>query len=336
MRGGVATPGRMVPPERARLYRIVFGLAAVYNLGFGVWAALRPESFFDLFRMAPPRYPEVWQCLGMVVGLYGLLYAHAARHIESARPILLVGLLGKVLGPIGWLHAVTTGAWPLRTLPLIVFNDVIWWLPFSLFLLEGTRLGERVRAAAPLACASLNALAFLALAIGLRHGTEMVPPPDRIAFVEGHPFLWRAGWCMWMAAALTLLAFYAWWACRVPSRFAGIAALLVAGAGLCCDLSAESLFVGWLPNDFERIQAAGTFLTGGMANGLYTVGGILLTLATPNLRGGLRTWAWLCWAAGILLSVFAFAGSAMGSAVSATALFLLFCPWVVVAGKALR
>lgn len=321
----------MLPPERARLYRVVFGLAALYNVAFGVWAALRPESFFDLFRMAPPLYPQIWQCLGVVLGLYGLLYAHAARHLEHARAIILVGLLGKVLGPIGWLES----GWPPRTFPLIVFNDLVWWLPFSLFLLEGTRLGARVRAAAPLACAGTNALAFLALALGLRHGTEMAPLADRISFVESHPLLWRAGWCVWMAAAISLLGAYAWWASRIPSR-AGLLGFLVAAAGLCCDLSAESLFVGWLPDDFARIQSAGTFLTGGMANGLYTVGGILLTRATPNLRGGLRVWAWCAWTAGILLSVSAFAGAPMATAVSATALFLLFCPWVAVLGRALR
>ena len=73
-----------------------------------------------------------------------------------------------------------------------------------------------------------------------------------------------------------------------------------------------------------------------MANGLYTAAGILLTLATPSLRGELRAWAYLAWGSGVLLSVFAFAGSPTGTAVSATALFLLFCPWVVVAGRALR
>jgi hypothetical protein len=325
----------MVPPERARLYRVVFALAALYNVGYGAWAALRPGSFFDLFGMPPPRYPEVWQCLGMVIGLYGLLYAHAARRPDQARPIVLVGLVGKILGPIGWALAVRDGAWPPRTLPLIVFNDVVWWIPFALFLLEGTRLGARVRAAAPLACAGFNGLAFVALALALRHGTELVPLAERIAYVAGHPFAWRAGWILWMGAAITLLGFYAWWGCRVAAGPA-VLALLVAATGACCDLLAESLYVGWLPDDFGRIQRAGTFLTGGMANDLYTLAGIVLTLATPGLRGGLRLWAWLAWGFGILLSVFAFAGSAMGSAVTATALFLLFCPWVVVAGKALR
>ncbi|HEX5136474.1 MAG TPA: hypothetical protein VFY93_05860 [Planctomycetota bacterium] len=325
----------MPPMERARLYRVVFALAALHNAAFGLWAALRPASFFDLFELPPPRYPGIWQCLGMVIGLYGLLYAQAARRLETARPVILVGLLGKLLGPLGWALAVRDGAWPARTLPLIVFNDLVWWLPFALFLLEGTRLGARARAAAPAACAAANALAFVALAGSLRHGTELVPVAERAAFIEGHPFAWRAGWAVWMAAALTLLLFYAWWACRVPAR-AGVLGLLVATAGACCDLSAESLFVGWLPRDLERIQAAGTFLTGGMANGLYTLGGIVLTLATPGLRGGLRLWAWLAWGFGIALSVFAFAGLPTACAVSATALFLLFCPWVWVAGRALR
>ena len=71
---------------------------SLHNLAFGVWAGLSPGSYFDLFGMAPPRYPQVWQCLGLVLALYGLLYAHAARHLEAARPIILVGLLGKILG----------------------------------------------------------------------------------------------------------------------------------------------------------------------------------------------------------------------------------------------
>lgn len=326
----------MPPPERALLYRITFAIAAAYNAGFGAFAVLSPGSFFELFRMEPPRYPQVWQCLGMVIGLYGLLYAHAARRLDTARPAILVGLLGKLLGPLGWALAVGEGAWPIRTLPLIVFNDLLWWLPFTLFLLEGTRLGDRVRAMAPAACAATNALAFAALALWLRHGTELVPPEDRAKYILDHPFRWRAGWALWMAAAVSLLGFCAWWACRIPSRRAGVVAVLVTAAGVCCDLSAESLFLAWLPTGLERIQAAGMLLTAGMANGLYTLGGIVLTLSSPGLRGGLRVWASLAWACGILLSVAGFAGSASLCAVSATALFLLFCPWVVVAGRALR
>jgi len=57
-------------------------------------------------------------------------------------------------------------------LPLVLFNDLIWWLPFSLFLLEGTRTGARIRASAPMLRAS-DLAASLALLLGLRPGTEL-------------------------------------------------------------------------------------------------------------------------------------------------------------------
>jgi hypothetical protein len=86
-------------------------------------------SFFE-----QPRYPAIWQTLGMVLGLYGLLYLYAAYRTERAAPIIVVGLLGKVFGPIGWVLAVSSGELPLRTLPLIAFDDLIWWVPFALCL----------------------------------------------------------------------------------------------------------------------------------------------------------------------------------------------------------
>src|SRR5216110_55195 len=137
---------------RAKLYRLIFGLAAIYNVAFGLWAGLWPDAFFHLLQMAPPNYPGIWQCLGMVVGLYGVLYASAAWHLDRAKLIIAVGLAGKILGPIGLCLAIHSGEWPLRTLSLVVFNDLIWWLPFMLFLMEGTRSAERLRAATPWAC----------------------------------------------------------------------------------------------------------------------------------------------------------------------------------------
>jgi hypothetical protein len=99
----------------------------------------------------------------MVVGLYGVLYANAALYLDRAELIIAVGLAGKILGPIGMLMAVRAGEWPLRAVTLIVFNDFVWWLPFTLFLLEGTRAGERLRASAPWACSILNAAAAVVM-----------------------------------------------------------------------------------------------------------------------------------------------------------------------------
>ncbi len=128
----------MISPYRAKLYRLIFSLAAIYNLAFGLWACLWPEAFFSWIKMPPPNYPSLWQCLGMVVGLYGILYASAAVQLDRAKLIIAVGLAGKILGPIGLGMGIAAGEWPLRALTLVVFNDLIWWLPFAIFLLEET------------------------------------------------------------------------------------------------------------------------------------------------------------------------------------------------------
>src|SRR6267143_4488791 len=232
--------------NRAPYYRLVFTLAALYNLGFGLWAGLSPRSFFELFEMRPPLYPAVWSCLGMVVGTYGLGYAYAALRLERAAPFIAIGLVGKILGPIGWLATVRSGEWPARTFPLVLFNDVVWWLPFALFLVDGTRLGARIRASAAWVCAVVNVLAAASMLFWLRGGTEIVrDPAARAAYILADPARWRAGWAVWIAAALSLLSFYAWWGSRLEAPAWGVAAFLVAVAGLACDLSAESLFIGW-------------------------------------------------------------------------------------------
>ena len=321
---------------RARLYRLIFAAAAVYNLAFGLWAALFPRAFFLRFAMAPPTYPSIWACLGMVVGVYGLGYAYAAWRLDRAAPFVAIGLLGKLLGPAGWLLAVSHGEWPVRTVTLILFNDVIWWLPFGLFLLEGTRLAASVRAAAPYVCAAANFAAILAMAAVLRPGTEVVPAvADRVAYIARHPALWRGGWALWIAAALSLVAFYAWWGSRLRRPAWAVTAVGVAAAGLVCDLFAESLLIGWLPRDYGRIAPLATMCTGAAANGLYTVAGIALTVATRTLRGLLLAVTWAVWLAGLALTVCTVAGLPAGIAVSTGVLFALFCPWVLWLGRTL-
>jgi hypothetical protein len=326
-----------VTAYRARLYRLIFTAAAAYNVAFGLWAALWPRSFFTLFELDPPRYPSIWACLGMVVGLYGVGYAYAAWRLERARPFLGIGLAGKLLGPAGWLSVVSSGEWPVRTITLIVFNDVIWWVPFALFLQEGTSVAKRVRTLAPGVCAALNLAAMAMMGAVLRFGTELVPGvADRVDYVAAHPVLWRIGWGLWMAAALSLAAFYAWWGSYLRRAGWAVVAFVIVSIGVACDLFAESLLIGWVPHDYDRVAPVATLMTGGVANGLYTLAGAILTLGTDSLRGWLRAMAWTIWAAGATLTICAVAGSAVGIAVATTLLFALFCPWVIMLARHLQ
>lgn len=124
----------VAPLPRRGLHRKTFVLAGVYNLLWGAWTGLDPQWLFRVAGMAPLNHPEVFACLGMVIGVYGLLYLEVARRPEHGFAIAAIGMLGKVLGPIGWLVAVLSGRWPLASGLLILTNDLIWWIPFGLYL----------------------------------------------------------------------------------------------------------------------------------------------------------------------------------------------------------
>ncbi len=108
--------------------------AGVYNLLWGGWVILFPGMLFDFAGMAQPNYPQLWQCIGMIVGVYGIGYLCAARDPMRHWPIVLVGLLGKVFGPIGFAQALWTGALPVAFGITILSNDLLWWVPFALIL----------------------------------------------------------------------------------------------------------------------------------------------------------------------------------------------------------
>ena len=114
--------------------RIMLWVAGIYNILWGAWTVLFPAALFDWLGMAQPSYPQLWQCIGMIVGVYGVGYAIAATHPARHWPVVLVGLLGKVFGPIGMVHAVWEGSLPAAFAVTCVTNDVIWWVPFGLVL----------------------------------------------------------------------------------------------------------------------------------------------------------------------------------------------------------
>ncbi|MGE0142408.1 MAG: alkyl hydroperoxide reductase [Planctomycetota bacterium] len=108
--------------------------AAIYNLVWGGFVVLFPLAAFELAEMAPPRYPSIWQCVGMIVGVYGVGYAIASRDPIRHWPIVLVGLLGKIFGPIGFLWAASSSELPWRLGWTILTNDLLWWPAFAALL----------------------------------------------------------------------------------------------------------------------------------------------------------------------------------------------------------
>src|SRR5262245_52048006 len=122
-------------PRRA-FHRVVFAAAGAYNIRWGLWSAIDPQWLMRFAGMPPANYPAIFACLGMVVGLYGVLYLDVARVPERGWLVAAVGLTGKVLGPIGMVQLIRSGGWPPSAFVLCLTNDVVWWLPFGLYLVD--------------------------------------------------------------------------------------------------------------------------------------------------------------------------------------------------------
>lgn len=114
--------------------KLTLRLAAIYNLIWGAWVILFPQQFFDLTGMEPINHPTVWQGMGMVIGVYGFGYWWAASDPFRHWPIVVVGFLGKVFGPIGFVFNYFMGEFPGQFGYMLITNDLVWWIPFGTIL----------------------------------------------------------------------------------------------------------------------------------------------------------------------------------------------------------
>ncbi len=117
----------------------VLWAAGIYNLIWGLVVVLLPEASLRWIGLATHAYPQLWQCIGMIVGTYGAGYLIAARDPFRHWPMVLVGLLGKVCGPIGFVWGLADGTLPAAMTWTILTNDLIWWLPFTSILWQAFR-----------------------------------------------------------------------------------------------------------------------------------------------------------------------------------------------------
>lgn len=121
---------------------MVLKVAAIYNLAWGTFVILFPKVPFAWLGLETPNDPSIVQCLGMVIGVYGIGYWIAAKDAATHWPIVLVGLLGKILGPIGFVYTAIRGDLPWRMGATILTNDLVWWIPFAATLVHAARIHE--------------------------------------------------------------------------------------------------------------------------------------------------------------------------------------------------
>ena len=119
--------------------------AAIYNGIWGVWVILFPDQFFLWVGMEIPNQIMIWQGMGMVIGVYGLGYWWASVDPMRHWPVIAVGFLGKILGPLGFFFNYWMGTVSGKFAYTLITNDFIWWIPFFLILKKVHQLGWPLR-----------------------------------------------------------------------------------------------------------------------------------------------------------------------------------------------
>jgi small multidrug resistance pump len=72
--------------------------------------------------------------IGMLVMVYAPGYFWAARHPARHRQLVLIGMVGKAFGPLGFAWSATRGDLPRSFGWTILTNDLLWWPAFIGYL----------------------------------------------------------------------------------------------------------------------------------------------------------------------------------------------------------
>jgi hypothetical protein len=132
----------------------------------------------------------------------------------------------------------------------------------------------------------LHGVGLVLALFGMRPGSPLVPLPERMEYLAGHPAGWSWGWGVWMACSLLLLGYVAALRACLPERsLAADLALTLTAAGMGVDLLCDVLQIRGLPlataSEPLFLSLEALAFTGGatVANGLYTAAVLILTLS---------------------------------------------------------
>lgn len=110
--------------------KFIMFLAALYNIFWGAVISLYPQIM--LFGNPSTDFLLIiLRCVGMLVGVYGVAYYFASIDPYKYWPLILVGWIGKLLGPLGSLYYIWADKLAPNFLIVNVFNDFIWLYPFG-------------------------------------------------------------------------------------------------------------------------------------------------------------------------------------------------------------
>jgi len=191
--------------------------------------------------------------------------------------------------------------------------------------------------------AALIAIACLLMNGPMRAGLPIdTTVAERMAFLANNSILWMWSWITWMFCAIGLLVFCVILSDEINTDFRKTIGIFLVALGVAPDLTAEVIYAFVLPkivslqmdeSTFLLFEHIASHLTGYLGNGLYNLGGLLLTYLAIK-QGMFKTWVsvWgvTAWILGILLSVSIAAGELKAAELFTASSMVLSTLWMVI------
>jgi hypothetical protein len=113
------------------VWRIIFGLAALFNLAVGAIILLRPGDLSSVPFTGTPQEALLIQSCGWLIAVFGLGYGLAAIAPLANRGIIFLGVVGKAAMPVFAYPFYAAGHVPFESFALtladLVFVGLFVW-----------------------------------------------------------------------------------------------------------------------------------------------------------------------------------------------------------------
>lgn len=117
---------------------LVLRLACLHCCLWGLFIIALPEISARVYGFDKPLTDIfLWKGTGLIIFLFGIGYGIASTNPRQHWAIVTMGLVAKILGPIGLCWAAFQGEVPVTVLYLLPVNDIVWWWPFAIIVRRG-------------------------------------------------------------------------------------------------------------------------------------------------------------------------------------------------------
>lgn len=115
-------------------------IATIYNLAWGLFIYIFPDSFFQWVSVSKQNAPDLIAILGLVYGIFGLCYLVVALYPLKYWYLIFLGVISKLVGDfwlyLGFMHPHTNKKFLFH----VIMNDLIWILPFIIIAITALKL----------------------------------------------------------------------------------------------------------------------------------------------------------------------------------------------------